>query len=441
MRRTPSPTTPRTAGLYHTAFLMPTRADLARWLLHAAQKRVPLTGASDHAVSEAIYLDDPEGNGIEVYRDRPADEWVWQDGMVKMTTAALDLDDLARAAGNEGFSGAPDGLRVGHIHLRVGDIDQAEKFYHDVIGLDVIRRRGGATFMSSGRYHHHVGSNVWHSAGAGMRDPNRAGLAWFAFEAADTARIRRRGRAARSGGRCVRGGHPRAWSRPTPGARRCGSNAPEPQEARPPAIVAPSQPAVPALPRRDGASSRPPAWRGPGPRPVRPTSAKNLSSPAPRPSPAAAQARRRRAEIRARRSEIGPTSRMSRLTMPRAGRPVIRLVTAVLSSPAVFSASRWTGEIFASGAHRYALPICTPAAPSANAAAMPRASVIAPAAITGTADRIDHLRHQREGAGLGGEIVGQEHAAMTAGFAALRDDGIGSRDRPASAPPRRSSPN
>ncbi len=177
----------RTAGLYHTAFLMPTRGDLARWLLHAAQKRVPLTGASDHAVSEAIYLDDPEGNGIEVYRDRPADEWVWQDGMVKMTTAALDLDDLARAAGNEGFSGAPAGLRVGHIHLRVGDIDQAEQFYHDVIGLDVIRRRGGATFMSSGRYHHHVGSNVWHSAGAGMRDPNRAGLAWFAFEAADTA--------------------------------------------------------------------------------------------------------------------------------------------------------------------------------------------------------------------------------------------------------------
>ena len=177
----------RTAGLYHTAFLMPTRADLGRWLLHAAQKRVPLTGASDHAVSEAIYLDDPEGNGIEVYYDRPADEWVWQDGMVKMTTAALDLDDLARAGGNVGFAGAPDGLRVGHIHLRVGDIDQAEKFYHDVIGLDVIRRRGGATFMSSGRYHHHVGSNVWHSAGAGMRDPDRAGLAWFAFEAADTA--------------------------------------------------------------------------------------------------------------------------------------------------------------------------------------------------------------------------------------------------------------
>jgi catechol 2,3-dioxygenase len=177
----------RTAGLYHTAFLMPTRGDLARWLLHAAQKRVPLTGASDHAVSEAIYLDDPEGNGIEVYRDRGTEEWVWQDGMVKMTTLALDLDDLARAAGNEGFAGAPGGLRIGHIHLRVGDVDQAEKFYRDIVGLEIIRRRGGATFMSSGRYHHHVGSNVWHSAGAGKRDENRAGLAWFAFEAADTA--------------------------------------------------------------------------------------------------------------------------------------------------------------------------------------------------------------------------------------------------------------
>jgi catechol 2,3-dioxygenase len=177
----------RTAGLYHTAFLMPTRGDLARWLLHAAQKRIPLTGASDHAVSEAIYLDDPEGNGVEVYRDRGIDEWVWQDGMVKMTTAALDLDDLVRAAGNEGFAGAPDGLRIGHIHLRVGNVEQAEKFYRDVVGLDVIRRRGGATFMSSGRYHHHVGSNVWHSAGAGKRDDDRAGLAWFAFEAADPA--------------------------------------------------------------------------------------------------------------------------------------------------------------------------------------------------------------------------------------------------------------
>jgi catechol 2,3-dioxygenase len=183
------PDDPRTAGLYHTAFLVPTRGDLARWLLHVAEKRVPLTGASDHAVSEAIYLDDPEGNGIEVYRDRRPEEWVWQDDHVKMTTNPLDLDDLVRAAGSESWAGAPDGMRIGHVHLRVGDTNEAEKFYRDVIGLDVMRRRGGATFMSSGRYHHHVGANVWHSAGAGQRDDDRTGLSWFAFEAADASAL------------------------------------------------------------------------------------------------------------------------------------------------------------------------------------------------------------------------------------------------------------
>jgi catechol 2,3-dioxygenase len=182
---TAKPDDTRTAGLYHTAFLVPARADLARWLLDVAQKRVPLTGASDHAVSEAIYLDDPEGNGIEVYRDRRPDEWQWQGDMVTMTTNALDLDDLVRAAGNETWTGAPDGMRIGHVHLRVGNVEQAEAFYRDVIGLDVMRRRGGASFMSSGRYHHHVAGNIWHSQGAGARDQDRAGLAWFSFEAAD----------------------------------------------------------------------------------------------------------------------------------------------------------------------------------------------------------------------------------------------------------------
>jgi catechol 2,3-dioxygenase len=181
------PDDPRTAGLYHTAFLVPARADLARWLLDVAQKRVPLTGASDHAVSEAIYLDDPEGNGIEVYRDRRPEEWQWQGDMVTMTTDALDLDDLVRAAGGETWTGAPDGMRIGHVHLRVGDVDRAERFYRDVIGLNVMRRRGGASFMSSGRYHHHVAANVWHSQGAGARDQDRAGLTWFSFEADEAA--------------------------------------------------------------------------------------------------------------------------------------------------------------------------------------------------------------------------------------------------------------
>jgi catechol 2,3-dioxygenase len=196
----------RTAGLYHTAFLMPTRGDLARWLIHAAQNRVPLTGASDHEVSEAIYLDDPEGNGIEVYRDRAPGEWRWQDGLVAMITEPLDLNDLAGAAGAEPYAGAPAGLRIGHIHLRVGDLATAKKFYIGAIGLELTRERHGAAFMSSARYHHHVGANVWHSQGAGRRDDDRAGLAWFRIETADSntrnalaARLREAGAAVAEG--------------------------------------------------------------------------------------------------------------------------------------------------------------------------------------------------------------------------------------------------
>lgn len=180
------PDDPRTAGLYHTAFLQPTRADLARWLVHAARNRVPLTGASDHLVSEAIYLDDPEGNGIEVYRDRLPEEWRWSGGRIQMATDRLDLDNLAADAGNTAYAGAADGLRIGHIHLRVGDLAPTQQFY-GVVGLEPTAGRSGALFMSSGRYHHHVGSNVWQSAGAGKRDDDRAGLSWFAIEAADAA--------------------------------------------------------------------------------------------------------------------------------------------------------------------------------------------------------------------------------------------------------------
>jgi catechol 2,3-dioxygenase len=176
----------REAGLYHTAFLMPTRADLARWLIHVVRARVPLTRASDHAVSEAIYLDDPECNGLEVYSDRPPELWHREDSQIRMTTDPLDLNDLAAAAAGQDWHGAPGGLRVGHVHLRVGDVGQAEAFYRGVVGLDLTRRRNdGAAFMSSGGYHHHVAGNVWHSKGAGQRDPARAGLAWFELELAD----------------------------------------------------------------------------------------------------------------------------------------------------------------------------------------------------------------------------------------------------------------
>lgn len=177
----------RQAGLYHTAFLMPTRQDHARWIMHLIRTRVPITGASDHGVSEAFYLDDPEGNGIEVYNDRPRERWHWDNGLVVMQTKQLDVEAILREIdpGASTYPAAPDGLRIGHIHLRVGAVEKAEEFYRGALGLDLTRRRGGATFMSSGGYHHHVGANVWHSSGAGRRDDDRAGLAWFSMQAAD----------------------------------------------------------------------------------------------------------------------------------------------------------------------------------------------------------------------------------------------------------------
>jgi catechol 2,3-dioxygenase len=185
------PDDPREAGLYHTAFLMPTRADLARWILHVAKKRVPVTGASDHDVSEAIYLDDPEGNGVEVYSDRPSQRWRRDGQIIFQKTDPLDIDAIIREVdpATATYSGAPGGLRIGHIHLRVGDTAKAEEFYCGALGLDATRRRTGATFISSGGYHHHVGANVWHSNGAGLRSGTRSGLDWFTMEVVDQATL------------------------------------------------------------------------------------------------------------------------------------------------------------------------------------------------------------------------------------------------------------
>ena len=185
--RSAKPDDSREAGLYHTAFLMPTRADLARWILHIGRNRIPISGASDHTVSEAFYLDDPEGNGVEVYVDRDPNGWEWSGDLVKITTDPLDIDGIVREVDQTAtYTDAPGGLRIGHIHLRVGSIDALERFYQDGVGFKVTRGgRHGASFMSSGRYHHHLAGNTWHSRGAGRRDPDRAGLAWFAVEAND----------------------------------------------------------------------------------------------------------------------------------------------------------------------------------------------------------------------------------------------------------------
>lgn len=165
------------AGLFHTAFLMPSRDDLAHWLAHAAQNNVQLQGASDHLVSEAIYLADPEGNGIEVYRDRSPEEWTYQpDGTVEMATIGLNLQALYDSAPKAAFTGAAEGTAIGHIHLQVGNIPQADEFYQDVLGLKIMARYPGASFFGSGAYHHHVAANIWNSRGAVARRENMTGL-------------------------------------------------------------------------------------------------------------------------------------------------------------------------------------------------------------------------------------------------------------------------
>jgi catechol 2,3-dioxygenase len=177
-------------GLFHTAFLVPDRTELGRWLAHIAHNNVPLQGASDHLVSEAIYLGDPEGNGIEVYRDRPRDEWNYlQDGMVKMATLPLDLQALYDEAPKDTWDGMAGGTAIGHIHLQVSDIPEANAFFGDVLGLDLMATYPGASFFASGKYHHHVGANIWNSRGAPKRQANMTGLSDYTVHFNDPAKL------------------------------------------------------------------------------------------------------------------------------------------------------------------------------------------------------------------------------------------------------------
>jgi catechol 2,3-dioxygenase len=177
-------------GLFHIAYLVPDRRDLSRWLAHAANNGVRLQGASDHLVSEAIYLADPEGNGIEIYRDRPRTEWNYDpDGTVEMNTLPLDLKALYDEAPQDGWSGLADGSTIGHIHLQVSDIPQADSFFRDVLGLDLMARYPGASFFSTGKYHHHVAANIWNSRGAGKRQGNMTGLADYTIRFREAERL------------------------------------------------------------------------------------------------------------------------------------------------------------------------------------------------------------------------------------------------------------
>jgi catechol 2,3-dioxygenase len=169
-------------GLYHLAVLVPTRLDLALALARLAQAHWPLDGASDHLVSEALYLSDPDGNGIEVYRDRPRDQWRRHAGSLEMATLPLDLRNLLGELTGTGSPPptVPGGTRIGHVHLQVADVSQAEAFYHGVLGFDVmVRGYPGALFVSAGGYHHHIGLNTWHSAGGSPPAPGSIGLRSF----------------------------------------------------------------------------------------------------------------------------------------------------------------------------------------------------------------------------------------------------------------------
>lgn len=172
---------PRTAGLFHTAFLLPSRADLGRWVKSAIEKRLPVDGASDHVVSEALYLTDPEGNGIEIYADRARNDWKWNGGQIAMATNPLDIQGLVGAvpASDAEWNGAPENTVVGHVHLRVGDPGEAERWWNSEMGFDTVAKYGrAAVFLSSGGYHHHIGANSWQSAGAGRRQAGSTGLSW-----------------------------------------------------------------------------------------------------------------------------------------------------------------------------------------------------------------------------------------------------------------------
>ncbi|HET6945367.1 MAG TPA: VOC family protein [Gaiellaceae bacterium] len=166
-------------GLYHVALLVPDRASLARWLAHGVREQLELQGLSDHAVSEAIYLRDPDHHGIEIYADRPRELW---EGRVleQMTTMPLDVQSLFGELDDpatEPFDGLPDGTVMGHVHLRVADVPKTVDFYHGVLGMGLMAQLGpAAAFLSAGGYHHHIGANTWESRGSSPAPPGSAAL-------------------------------------------------------------------------------------------------------------------------------------------------------------------------------------------------------------------------------------------------------------------------
>jgi catechol 2,3-dioxygenase len=178
-----------TARLYHFAILYPSRGALADATRRLVERRWPLQGAADHLVSEAVYLPDPEGNGIEIYRDRPRAEWARSKDGIQMATLPLDQQALLSESKNAAAP-VPDGTVMGHIHLHVRDIAESERFYQDVVGLELMARYGdSASFLAAGGYHHHLGINTWGTAGARPAVAGALGLRWYRLELPDAEAV------------------------------------------------------------------------------------------------------------------------------------------------------------------------------------------------------------------------------------------------------------
>jgi catechol 2,3-dioxygenase len=179
---------PGTTGLFHFAVLLPSREALSLALARLAETRTLLHGASDHLVSESLYLADPEGNGIELYRDRPRATWVWEAGAVRMTVDPLDVEALLQEAATSEteWSGLPAGTVIGHVHLKVAHIAPAERFYCDLLGFDLTARYGSnASFVATGGYHHHVAFNTWSGVGTPPPPEGATGLREFVVHLGD----------------------------------------------------------------------------------------------------------------------------------------------------------------------------------------------------------------------------------------------------------------
>jgi len=179
---------PRRTGLYHFAILTPSRGALGRSLKNLVETETPLQGGADHLVSEALYLSDPDGNGIEIYRDRPRSAWQYEDGKLKMGTDPLDYQGvLAVTDGDNGeWRGLEPTTRLGHMHLHVAELREASNFYEKVLGFDfLIDYMGSAAFLSAGGYHHHIGLNIWNGNGVSPPPPDSVGLRYFTVQLVD----------------------------------------------------------------------------------------------------------------------------------------------------------------------------------------------------------------------------------------------------------------